>query len=649
MKLKSLLKETFALQEAKSKEELAAELQKAFKAGPAATRAFLDSEDGKSDIVRKDLLLNPQTDGSMSDDTVKVGSAAGAAMDFKPTQSEIDLMKSVSWPLGSAENLIEAISSGPVAKGIVTSGDLIIDGHHRWSGAIAIGGNKAQIVGKDVNWPGTNTQEKLAAAQIAIAANLGPGKSIPSQSKPFKTNIMGQNADGIAKMIMDNVNKKTDPNAPGALLNDKMIKDLVAGEVSGAETVYDWLGGKPFEDKSSNKGYKLRMAIAKKVGENLAALPSNADAPERKDMPQFDPSVGGPKIDAVTGNLGGKGVGDYNVAAPFTKTESKQYKMKTKIQEAKETLKIKRVARIISESEYQKQMRILEDEEVMGTTDVVPLSKVNKDIAQAAIMQKGGVPGQKDNDAKDDAVSSNTPTIPVKDLKPAQTEIIKEKAFGMAIGMLQAGKWDGLDLQSIVSNDNYIMDGHHRWAAVFLIDPNASLKVTQIDLPGKALVTALNYVTAAKGTPGNVGKGNVAEFTGDKIGAVIDKAMKEGVKGDFPVAPEKVKEALGKVPGADGDAAKGKEIMMKNADALPKEIMPGAPERVNMPVILPKQVKAVAALLAKGAFDIKAPYSPDVKDKLQQDHINKRIDIQLFESVLKRSLKEFSKVSKRKK
>lgn len=322
------------LKEAKSREELAAELAAAFKKGPAATRAFLDSEDGMSDIVRTDLLLNPQTDGSMSDDTVNVGSAQGPAMEFKPTQSEIDLMKSVSWPLGSAKNLIDAINSGPVAQGIVTSGNLIIDGHHRWSGAISIGGDKAGISGTDVNWPGQNTQEKLAAAQIAIAATLGPDKSIPSQSKPFKTNIMGKNADGISKMIMNNVNKQTDANAPGALLNDKMIKDLVAGEISGADTVYDWLGGKPFEDNSSNKGYKLRFAIAQKIGENLAALPKNPDAPERKDMPQFDPSVGGPKIDKVTGMLKGKSQGDYNVAAPFTTKESVNKRLDSMLKES---------------------------------------------------------------------------------------------------------------------------------------------------------------------------------------------------------------------------------------------------------------------------------------------------------------------------
>ncbi len=330
------------LKEAKSKEELAAALQAAFKAGPEATRAFLDSSDGQSDIVRKELLLSPETDGDMSDDTVSVGTAGGAAMDYKPTQSEIDLMKSVSYPLGSAKTLTDAITSGPTAMGIVTSGDLIIDGHHRWSGAISIGGNNAKISGKDVNWPGKNTKEKLAAAQIAIAAELGPGKPIPSQDKPFKTNIMGKDAAAIGKMIMQNVNKKTDPNAPGALLNDDMMQDLTSGENKDINIVLKWLGpladrvkdkvgpGKP---SSEDAVYQLRIAIATRVGENLENLPNNPDAPARKDMPQFDPSVGGPKIDAITGKLKGTKAGDFNMAPPFNQKESITKKLDSMLKE----------------------------------------------------------------------------------------------------------------------------------------------------------------------------------------------------------------------------------------------------------------------------------------------------------------------------
>lgn len=306
-KLKSILLEA-------SRDELAAKLTAAFKAGPAETRKFLDSPDGMSDTVRKDLLLAPEMDGNDPDDAVEVGSVTGAkASGFKPTQQEIDLMKSVSFPLGSAGTLANAIEN-PETKGIVVSGDFIIDGHHRWSGIQGIAGTDATLSGKDVDWPGTTSDEMLAAAQIAIAAKLGPDKKIPSQAEPFDTNISGKDAQTIAKMALANVNKKTDPNAPGPLMNDAMMEDLTDSNNANAKIVANWLGLETVETDAD----ALRRLIASRVGSNLAALPSNEAAPERKDMPQFDDKVGGPDIDDVTPALTGK-AGGYNISPPFVK------------------------------------------------------------------------------------------------------------------------------------------------------------------------------------------------------------------------------------------------------------------------------------------------------------------------------------------
>lgn len=300
---------------------IAANLTKAYEAGPAEMRAYLDGPEGSSEEAR--ALLQKQAadnDGDASDDKISIGKGSGAAMDYMPTQNEIDLMSSMSYPLGSAKTLIQAINN-PTAAGIVTSGKFIIDGHHRWSGAIGIGGSDAKVDSTDIQWPGKDTAQILAAAQLTIAAKLGGTQKTPSQSAKFKTNILGAPADKIAKMIIANVGKQTDAGAPGPLLNDKMIKDLVAKEISGADAVYKWLGTEPFNADSKNKGYKLRLAIAQKVAENLAALPKNDKAPARADMPQFDDKVGGPKPKTVTSDLG---AGNFNVTPPFAK-ESKNH------------------------------------------------------------------------------------------------------------------------------------------------------------------------------------------------------------------------------------------------------------------------------------------------------------------------------------
>lgn len=258
---------------------------------------------------------------------------------------------------------------------------------------------------------------------------------------------------------------------------------------------------------------------------------------------------------------------------------------------------------------------LAESEQVLKATKPIGLSTFvkNKDAASAIIGS-----GLDDQDKQDDIAAGGIAAIAVKDLRPAQTELIPEKAFGMAIDFLQRGKWDGIDLGSIISNDNYIMDGHHRWAAVTLIDPNAKIKATAIDLPGQPLISTLNAATVGKLgiTNGNKGTGNIQEFTSNKLLAVIDNAMTVGIEGKFPLTSDQVKQALGKVPGANGDSQKGKQIMAKNANALSKEILPLAPPRIEMPVIDGSKVKTIQTMLAKGTFDLRPPFSTSVDSLL---------------------------------
>jgi hypothetical protein len=258
---------------------------------------------------------------------------------------------------------------------------------------------------------------------------------------------------------------------------------------------------------------------------------------------------------------------------------------------------------------------LLEDSiEILKMRDVVPLSRINKKAANASI-GKGGA----DGDRKDDVVGGKKASIAVKNLQAAQTEIIAEKAIGMAIGTMLNTKPTkiGGDLGSIVSEDNFIMDGHHRWAATFLCDPSAKVEATQIDLPGKSLVTALNTITVGMfNRGGNSGDGNIKDFTGKNIGSLLDNFLENGIQGKFPITPKQVKESLGNMPGANGDFKKGKALMMKNADSLPKKIMPGAPPRVEMPVIGPDEVAKVKQMLANGEIDLTNPYSDDVNKEL---------------------------------
>jgi hypothetical protein len=286
------------------------------------------------------------------------------------------------------------------------------------------------------------------------------------------------------------------------------------------------------------------------------------------------------------------------------------------------------------DSDYYKKFQkfINEEEEILGSTEVIPLSKVDKNAAQAAISG-----GTQDGSKPDDVIAGKKVNVAVKNLRAAQTEIIPGKAIGIALYTMLGNPISiGGDLGSIISKDNFIMDGHHRWAATFLCDPNGQVQAMQIDLPGPALVNALNVITVGKfGKNGNPGTGNIKNFTGSVIGPMLDKIMENGMNG---MSAEEVKIRLGRVPGANGDANKGKELMMQNADALPKNIMPGAPDRVDMPVIDTKQVALVQKFLEKGVVDLKPPYSPDVKKALGLEFkIQKRLNNYLKESIKKSS------------
>jgi hypothetical protein len=243
--------------------------------------------------------------------------------------------------------------------------------------------------------------------------------------------------------------------------------------------------------------------------------------------------------------------------------------------------------------------------EVQKSSKPIPLSKIDINVAKQAVTM-----GLKDGAITDDTVTYKSASVAVKDLKAAQTEIIPDKAIQMALGMMlkQPVKIGG-DLGSIISGDNYIMDGHHRWAATYLCDPNASVSGTKISLNGGLLVTALNLVTKGKfGRDGNHGSGNIKDFTSKVIKPILLEYAEKGIGGKFPINADDVKSRLCNVPGANGDYLKGIEIMSSNADKLPKQIMPGAPARVDMPVINPEDVFQTASDIAKGKVDLTKPY-----------------------------------------
>ena len=79
--------------------------------------------------------------------------------------------------------------------------------------------------------------------------------------------------------------------------------------------------------------------------------------------------------------------------------------------------------------------------------------------------------------------------ISMNDLKPAQGEINKAKVEGMAAA-IKNGKTLGGD-PPVVSNDGYVIDGHHRWAAMQEAGKgNQKINVIQLKAPAMNILAA---------------------------------------------------------------------------------------------------------------------------------------------------------------
>ena len=102
-------------------------------------------------------------------------------------------------------------------------------------------------------------------------------------------------------------------------------------------------------------------------------------------------------------------------------------------------------------------------------------------------------------------VKTKKKRTPVGMLKATQKEIKAEKVYALANNYLK-GKFPDIDDSVIVSRDGHLLDGHHRWAALLLIDPKHEMNVKVVDMDIDELLEQADafpgvYKADIKGTP----------------------------------------------------------------------------------------------------------------------------------------------------
>tara|TARA_R110000823_G_C15890593_1_gene495982 strand:+ start:550 stop:1446 length:897 start_codon:yes stop_codon:yes gene_type:complete len=269
------------------------------------------------------------------------------------------------------------------------------------------------------------------------------------------------------------------------------------------------------------------------------------------------------------------------------------------------------------------------------------LSQVQPQAAQN-LSKTGGLDGVPDDDVisvqhKPEGIAS------VGKLKPSQSSMNIEKAMAFVLNMLWPGNSElnaGGDLGAFVSNDGYIMDGHHRWIATAMIDPSSSVGGYLVDFPGQQLVAILNTMT--KGLfgveRGKEATGGFDQFTPEKM---KEQLMQYAQGGIWSMKAEDVMNVLQKWTGAQGEEAIDAAVqkMSQNIGALTFETPSWASDRADMPVIDDKNVAPAAKALGQGQINVNSPYKKGGQQSQQQAVQQQKQMKEAILKVLKNKLK----------
>lgn len=209
--------------------------------------------------------------------------------------------------------------------------------------------------------------------------------------------------------------------------------------------------------------------------------------------------------------------------------------------------------------------------------------------------------GYKDDNVMDDVVKTKPVKIQASQLKPSQDAVYLGKALGMAIGGVEGG-----DLGAVISQDNRILDGHHRWAATIFNNPKARVGGVQAELKIGDLVPVLRQAGDAlgnkRGLPPKGGDQNIFKATLDDV--------KDAIYDGKYMNPQ----FYNKDKAIAWFEEQGEKKIQGALNLLQRVGPPGgAPPRADMPKIEPEQVQQIAKKLQGGAIDVRAPY---VKEEL---------------------------------
>ena len=238
--------------------------------------------DAVKDSKVKAVLAAGEEDGVPADEKITLTDGDLDVTALRPTQNEIALDKSLTYPLTDVKSAEACLKGGTVAiagKRIITAeGSYIVDGHHRWSQLYAMNKNAKIAVTDMVSRDLKNPLDFLKITQVAIAADLG---KVPTQTAKGSINLITISEDQLKKFVIDTI---TDPVL-------EVFKKYNKATTKEEAADYIWTNVQSMQKTS------------KPV----------AGAPKRDFMPQTDDAKNWEKLAAA---------GSLNYKEPFTTSES---------------------------------------------------------------------------------------------------------------------------------------------------------------------------------------------------------------------------------------------------------------------------------------------------------------------------------------
>ena len=278
IKLKSILKESrIKLREDETTDTLKDTLT------TSSYEAFVAQlGDAVKDSKVKAVLAAGEEDGVPADEKITLTDGDLDVTALRPTQNEIALDKSLTYPLTDVKSAEACLKGGTVAiagKRIITAeGSYIVDGHHRWSQLYAMNKDAKIAVTDMVSKDLKNPLDFLKITQVAIAADLG---KVPTQTAKGSINLITISEDQLKKFVINTI---TDPVL-------EVFKKYNKATTKEEAADYIWTNVQSMQKTS------------KPV----------AGAPKRDFMPQTDDAKNWEKLAAA---------GSLNYKEPFTTSES---------------------------------------------------------------------------------------------------------------------------------------------------------------------------------------------------------------------------------------------------------------------------------------------------------------------------------------